>query len=93
MTQGDLAKVVHVSPARVSEWVRAKAVPNVAQLVDLSVALETDLLELILGSTSPSERHVVEELAKLAPPLQQLAAEAEQLAYRSAAAASKRPQP
>lgn len=49
-----LADAAHVSPSALSQYVRGKATPSLAVLVDLAEALQVSLDHLVFGSDHPS---------------------------------------
>lgn len=60
MTQGDLAKALHVSVQAVSKWERGKNYPDIGLLPKLAEILEVSVAELLKGEKS-TQAQVTEE--------------------------------
>lgn len=82
LSRTQVAQRLAVPPNRVSEWVNARGVPKLGQVVALAELLDVSLDWLLAGEdkAEPAERRLVGELASLAPSLSRLATRAEQLA-------------
>ena len=62
LTQGDLARALHVSEQAVSKWERGQNYPDICLLSDLATLLKVSVTEILHGAQNTMEPQVQDEV-------------------------------